>query len=192
MEEGRRGSTLTRLSRGEKGAVEPAGMGTNGEGRGSDPPSPEIAPRSRKTLRSPSRSPCASQRTLPSPSKSPLPLSLAPCAAQRTFSRNRGACEKLLLSLSLAVRISANHPSENCRGEAKAPPLSLSLSISLNKTSDPLLLLLISVPFSSLVDMFKEKNGREPTEDEVKIWLEQIKGASGGGGGEGEGEEGKA
>ena len=76
------------------------------------------------------------------PPKRPPPLSLAPCAAQRTFPRNRGACGKLLLSLSLAVRISANHPSENCRGEAKAPPLSLSLSISLNKTSDPLLLLI--------------------------------------------------
>ncbi|GMI04938.1 hypothetical protein TrVE_jg12146 [Triparma verrucosa] len=31
---------------------------------------------------------------------------------------------------------------------------------------------------NGLVDMFKEKNGRDPTESEVKIWIEQITSAS--------------
>jgi hypothetical protein len=33
---------------------------------------------------------------------------------------------------------------------------------------------------NGLVDMFKEQNGRDPTEDEIRIWLDQIKSASGG------------
>jgi hypothetical protein len=38
---------------------------------------------------------------------------------------------------------------------------------------------------NDLIDMFKEKNGREPTEEEVKIWVEQMQGLSEGGDEEG-------
>ena len=45
----------------------------------------------------------------------------------------------------------------------------------------------VDAVINGLCDMFKEKNGRDPTDDEVKIWIEQLTGANEGA----QGEEGK-
>ena len=41
----------------------------------------------------------------------------------------------------------------------------------------------VDAVINGLCDMFKEKNGRDPTDEEVKIWIEQLTGASEVGGG---------
>ena len=48
----------------------------------------------------------------------------------------------------------------------------------------------VDAVINGLCDMFKEKNGRDPTDEEVKIWIEQITGATETGATEGWGEGG--